>query len=246
MKQQLSVIIITHNEQDNIARCLASVAFADEIIVVDAHSNDDTLVICQRDEKVKTFQHPWQGYAQQKQYALNQASGDWVLSLDADEALSPELQQEIQACIQSPQAAGAYLIPMQLVFQDKHLRHTLGREHHLRLFKRQLGRFNDDPVHETIEVDGPINELQAPIWHYSFKNIETLITKMNHYSSLSANMKKQQGKRSSIWRALGGSVWMFFRMYVVNRGFLDGKEGLIIAVSFAEGSFYRYVKLLYD
>lgn len=240
---QLSVIIITKNEAENIERCLQSVCWANEIIVVDSGSTDDTQSICER-YGVKFYSDDWQGYGIQKNRALNKANGDWVLSLDADEYLSDGLQTEIQQAIKSPQFDG-YQLLMRLVFNDRIIKHAVGLNKHLRLFRRDKAQFTNDEVHEVVNLDGRIGQLQSVIYHRSFANVERLLEKMNHYSTISADMKHKSGKKGNAWRATFGALWIFFRLYVLNRGFLDGKEGLVLAVSFAEGSFYRYIKLSY-
>lgn len=241
--KQLSVIIITKNEASNIERCLQSVSWADEIIVVDSGSTDDTQAICQR-YKVAFYTENWRGFGKQKNFALSKAKHEWVLSLDADECLSEPLQKEIKHILQQSEFDG-YFSTVKLVFQNRVINHAVGSCQRLRLFRREKATFTDSEVHEVVDFAGKTGRTQGVIYHYSFPSIDRLIEKINLYSSLGANMKHKSGKKSGAWRATFAASWIFFRSYFLNGGFLDGKEGLILAFYFAEGAFYRYIKLSY-
>jgi len=240
----ISVIIITYNEASNIARTLASLSFAEEIIVVDSGSEDNTVNIARRYTS-KVYVHDWPGYGPQKNRALDYATCPWVLSVDADEVVSDALVDVLAQAIQRENIAG-YYIPIRLMFYGRLIRHTVGRSQHIRLFRREVTRFDDKAIHENCMVDGKVASLDKPLYHYSYRSVEHMLDKMNLYSSLSARMKAGLGKRASVTKAALHGLWMFLKMYIFNRGFLDGSAGFVISVAFAEGSYYRYVKLAYD
>ena len=240
----LTVCIVTKNEEANIADCLQSVAWADEIVVIDSHSTDRTVEICQQYTKKITLV-PWQGCGPQKQQVFAMATAEWVLMLDADERLTPALQQEIQATITNPQFNG-YEIPFQSYYCNKRIRFgDWINEHHLRLVKREQAQIIPRLVHFRIEVTGKIGRLTHKIHHYSFPSLDTVIHKMNRYSTDGALHKCQQGERSSVLKAVGHGIFAFMRGYCFKLGFLDGREGFMLAISNAEGSYYRYLKMIY-
>ena len=189
---KLTVVIITHNEERNILRCLESVKpVADEIVVVDSMSADHTAEIC-REFGCKVFFREFDGYGTQKQFAVNQASNDWVLSIDADEVLSQELQREINRMFQDPTKSEiqhcAFLIPFSLHYMGRILKHSgVGNEVHLRLFNRTGGRFTTVPVHEGVEVQGSTGKLNGRIIHYSYRDISHHVEKINTYTSQAAD-----------------------------------------------------------
>ncbi|MSP53747.1 MAG: glycosyltransferase family 2 protein [Gammaproteobacteria bacterium] len=271
----LSVTIITKNEAANIRRCLESVRWVDEIIIVDSGSTDDTLAIC-REYTDKTFSTDWPGYGIQKNRALSHATKDWVLSLDADEEVSAELKIKIQEILGSlhpnppvacprqgssstregtalsnpPSLAGegrvgvaAYKIFRPVVFLNKIIKYATGASFDVRLFKRGCARFTDVSVHEKLVVTGSVGKLREPIYHYSFGTVAIILEKMNKYTTLVAAQRAERGQKGSIFKAITHAQWMFIKVYLLQRGFLDGKAGFILAVSFAEGAYYRYVKL---
>ncbi len=240
--QKLSVIIITCNEAHNIQRCLESVRFADEIIVIDSGSVDDTVTICQQYTS-QVFSTDWPGYGPQKNRALAKATGDWVLSLDADEVLSDALQRDIKQHIQNTHYH-AFTLPFTTIWWGKTIQHgDVGTDHKCRLFRREHGKFSDDQVHERLIINGAIGALQQPLFHYSYHSLEDLLTRINHYSTDAATMKYQRGKRCRLSVAIFKSAWAFVRSYFLRRGFLDGAIGLMVAISSAESTYYRYAKL---
>jgi len=240
----LSVIIITKNEAHNIGDCLDSVAFADECIVVDSGSTDDTCDIA-RSRGARVVQtDDWPGFGPQKNRALDLATKDWVLSIDADERVTPELASEIQASIQANTLDG-YRIARLSNFCGRWIRHSgWWPDHVLRLIRRGAGRFTDSLVHESLKVDGNIGTLSGHFLHYPYKDLESLIAKVNQYSTAGAQMMHAKGRKTGIFGIIGHSVWTFIRIYVMRRGFLDGKEGFILAAVGAAGSFFRYSKLM--
>jgi glycosyltransferase involved in cell wall biosynthesis len=238
----LTVTIITKNEAANIRRCLESIKWADEIIVVDSGSTDDTLEIC-REYTDKIFSTDWPGYGIQKNRALSHATQDWVLSLDADEEVSSELKTKIQQILKDAKGYDAYSVFRPVVFLGKIIKYATGASYDVRLFKHGSARFTDVSVHEKLEVSGRIGKLSTPIYHYSFGSVATIVEKMNKYTTLVATQRADRAQKGSIFKAITHAKWMFIKVYFLQRGFLDGKAGFILAVSFAEGAYYRYVKL---
>ena len=239
---KLSVIIIVKNEADNIGACIASVAWADEIIVVDSGSSDATVEIC-RGLGAKVFVHDWPGYGPQKNRALDYASHDWVLSLDADERVTPELRAEIESVLQNPQADG-YEISRLSSFCGRFMHHSgWSPDFVLRLFRRSKGRFSDALVHESVQLEGRTARLRQKLLHYSYRDFDDVLAKLNNYSGAAAVMLERRGKRGSLAQAVLHGGWAFFRTYFLRAGFLDGQEGFMLAVMNAENSYYRYIKL---
>ena len=240
---KLSVIIITKNESAHIVDCLRSVAFADEFIVVDSGSTDNTVALAREFGAKVEITPDWPGFGPQKNRALDLATGDWVLSIDADERVTPELAQEIQAVLAAPKA-DAYEIARLSEFCGRFIRHSgWWPDYVLRLFKRGTARFNDVAVHERVMPQGPTLHLTGYFEHYPYANLDALINKINRYSSDAATMMYARGKRATVFSALGHGCWTFVRIYLIRRGFLDGRHGLVLAVTAAAGSFFRYAKL---
>lgn len=245
MKPTLSVILIVRNEAEMIAETLQAVAWADEIVVLDSGSTDDTVGICHLYTD-KIWETDWPGFGAQKNRALERATGDWVLSLDADERVSPELRAEIEAAIADPKGCDAFELPRLSRYCGRAIHHSgWWPDPVCRLFKRGRAHFSDDRVHERLIVDGRVGRLTQSLQHESFRDLAEVLAKVNHYSDESARMLQQRGKRGSVGKAVGHGLWAFLRTYILRRGFLDGREGFLLAVSNAEGTYYRYIKLMY-
>jgi hypothetical protein len=242
----LSVVIITRNEAHRITRCLASVAWADEIIVLDSGSTDNTVDIAKTFTPHVFTDTNWQGFGVQKQRVLSHATGDWVLNLDADECVDAPLKARMQQAMKS-ERFDAFRVPIRMCFYGKPLRFSSSPTRHVRLFKRAGARFSGDHVHEKIVLPrhARIGQLKTPIWHDSFLDLSHALQKMDKYSSSSALIRVGKKRRSSILRSILGAGWMFLRCYVLQRGFLDGRAGLMMAILNAEGSFYRSIKQVY-
>jgi len=240
----LSVIIIAKDAEATIRRCLESVAWADEIVVVECGSSDRTAEIC-RELGAKVHQTPdWPGFGPQKNRALERAARDWVLSLDADEWLSPELRAEIERTIADPGDNVAFALPRRSSFCGRFMRHSgWWPDYVVRVFKRGNGRFSADAVHERAIVEGKIGSLRECIMHEAITDLDQILGKMNRYSSASAAELHKQGRRGSLMSALFHGGWTFVRTYFLRLGFLDGREGFMLAVANAEGAYYRYLKL---
>lgn len=241
----LSVVIITKNEEHNIRRCLESVQWADEIVVIDSESEDQTVAIA-REYTPHVFTMDWLGYGIQKQRALDKATGDWVLNLDADESVSPLLKEVLQAAM-SVDSVDAYRIPIQMHFYGKPLRHSSSPTRHIRLFKRNGAQFSDDIVHEKIVLPSSavVQQLSVPIAHHSFVDVSHALSKINRYSSYSAKIRIEHHQTVGLFKTLSSTAWMFLRCYFLQRGFLDGKAGFLMACFSAQGTFYRGVKQHY-
>ncbi len=241
----LSVIVITKNEAERLPRCLESVAFADEIIVVDSGSDDDTVAVAQRYTEKVYVTRDWPGFGAQKNRALAHATGEWVLSLDADEWLSSELAAEIMAVLKAP-ASDVYELSRLSSFCGRSMRHSgWWPDRVVRLFKCGAARFSDDLVHERLVFNGPSKALQGILNHESFRTLVDVMNKANSYSSLGAQQALERGSTGGLGKAIAHAVWAFIRTYWIRRGFLDGREGLMLAIANAEGVYYRYLKLMY-
>lgn len=241
----LSVVIITKNEESCIRRCLESVKWADEIIVYDNNSSDRTVDICKEYKAQVFITEDWPGFGLQKNRAIEKASFDWILSLDADEWLSEATQEEIQNLLKNKPPLPGYYLRRANYFCGKVIRYgDWGKDKVLRLFNRQFGKMTTDIVHECVRVNGKVGLLKNPVFHDSFENFHDAINKMNRYTSLTAETRQAKGKRSSLTRALVASTWVFLRSFFFRRGFLDGRLGFVHATYLAENSFYRHIKTL--
>ncbi|MCK5640813.1 MAG: glycosyltransferase family 2 protein [Gammaproteobacteria bacterium] len=243
-KPALSVIIITKNEERNIRDCLESVKWADEIIVVDSGSEDATVAIS-KEYTDKVFVTDWPGFGAQKNRALDYAQSEWVFSIDADERITEDLKKEILETLKSPACAG-YEVRRLSSYCGKFMRHSgWWPDRVLRLFRREDGRFNDNLVHEKVGVKSKVGRLKGHLIHYTYRDMETIINKINCYTTAGALQKVNKGKRGGVFRAVMHGSWMFFRTYILKLGFLDGPEGFMLAVSNAEMSYYKYIKMRY-
>ena len=239
----LSVIIITKNEAANIRACLESVAWADEIVVVDSGSADNTVNICKA-MGARVYVHPdWLGFGPQKNRALSYATKEWVFSIDADERVTPELHAELIQAMNEEHAQGFYL-PRLSQFCGRFIRHSgWYPDYVLRLFKRDAGRFSDNLVHESVLLTGRTAKLKSPLSHYSYLTIDDVERKVEHYSTAAAQQMFQSGKQSNWPDAALRAGWAFVRTYVLRLGVLDGSAGLNIARMNARTTFLKYRKL---
>lgn len=240
----LSVILITKNESRNIAACLKSVAFADEWIVVDSQSDDGTAETARAMGAQVITTTDWPGFGKQKNRALDAARGRWVLSLDADERVSPELAEHIREVVARDGPAEGYELSRISRFCGQWMRHgDWYPDRVTRLFRRGTARFSDDLVHERLEVQGRVERLPGDLLHDTMPSLDDALDKMNRYSGGRALDKVRAGKRGSLFAALTHGWWAFMRCYVFKRGFLDGRLGLVLAIYQAEGTYYRYLKM---
>lgn len=238
----LSLIIITFNEGKDLEDCLKSVqGLADEIVLVDSGSTDQTLDIARR-YNAKIFEKKWNGYGAQKQYALDHAQGPWVLNLDADERLTPNLKLEISSVLDRNGVNG-FEVPYRHFFMKRQLRFGgLQGETHIRLFRKDKAAYGKSPIHEGIEVERPHGELAHPIDHFSYSDVEDYLAKCNWYTTLIAKEKFQKGERFHWWHHLR-LPFEFFVRYFIKLGLLDGGAGLTYALLSSYYVWLKYLKL---
>jgi glycosyltransferase involved in cell wall biosynthesis len=247
MTTTLSVVLITLNEAANLQRTLASVSWAQEIVVVDSGSTDATVEIA-RKAAARVFEEPWKGFASQKNSAIAHATGEWILSLDADEEVSPELAREVQALLAGEPAFNAFRIPRLNHFLGKPLWHGgYWPDPKLRLFCSGAARFAERPVHETMETAGPVGTLKSPLIHHCYPTLEDYIEHMNRYSSAGARMLVDSGRAPSslpslVWNALLNPAATFVYNYIFRLGFLDGREGLLQHLNHSVYVHWKFVK----
>jgi len=241
---RLSVVVITYNEEERIRACLESVAWADELVVVDAGSEDKTVTLA-RELTDRVVVRPWPGFAAQKNFGIAQAQGVWVLSLDADETVSPALRAEIEAILAAGGPADGYAIPRRNLFWGRWVRHGgLYPDWQVRLFRRDRGRFAERRVHESVVVEGVLGRLGAPLEHRSYRDLADFVARAERYSTLAAEEWLARGRpvrplTDMVARPLG----RFLGMYVLRAGFLDGWRGFLLAVLYAYYVFIRSAKV---
>ena len=238
----LSVAVITKNEADRVARLLDSVRFADEIIVVDSGSTDDTRELC-RSYGAVVIDHTWLGYAAQKQLALEKASSDWVLSLDADEAVSDGLAGQIVTAIrQAPPEVAGFSMPRLSYYLGRWIRHGgWYPDRKIRLVQKGRGRWVGEALHETLTVDGRVLRLSQPILHYVYRNISDQLHTIDRFSTIAA---QERGRASGVYvlAGLGHATVKFIECYLWKLGFMDGWPGLVIAANSAWYAFLKHAK----
>jgi glycosyltransferase involved in cell wall biosynthesis len=238
---RISAIVITRNEGHNIGPCLDSLAFCDERIVVDCGSEDDTVERA-RKHGAQVEHHAFEGFGAQKNFALSLATGEWVLSVDADERVSAALAAELLTAL-AQGAADGYEMPRLSSFLGRVMRHSgWYPDYVLRLFRRGRARFSDDIVHERVVCDGRVLRLKEPLLHYPVDRIEDALARVDRYSSAGAEKMVASGRRVTFASGFLHGLWTFLRTYFLRAGFLDGREGLLLAITNAEGAYYRYMK----
>ena len=243
MSDKLSVILICLNEEEKIRACLESVAWADEIVVCDSGSTDETLAIC-RQYTDRIFTDPWRGFGAHKNLALERATHRWVLSLDADERVTPPLAGRLRGILARADAADGYYIPRQNFFLGHWIRHGgWYPDYVLRLFRRGRGRFRERAVHEAVEVDGRTAHLAEPLEHYTYDSVSAFVQRMDRYSGLAAEELRRAGARFRPWDLLVRPLHAAARMYLLKGGFRDGMPGLVLAGLYGAYTFAKYVKL---
>lgn len=239
----LSVVITTYNEEDNIADCIESVIWADEILVVDSFSTDRTVEIIES-YPVRLEQREYYGSAAQKNWALDRVVHDWVLIVDADERVTEPLAREILELLAEEPEAEGYAIRRRNVFVDKVIRHSgWSTDTVIRLFRRDKGRYPNRRVHADLAIEGPTPLLDEAFLHYTFRSFDQYFEKFLNYAEWGAAQAFREGKRAGFLEIFGRPVWRFFRTYVLQLGFLDGRHGLVLCMLMSFGVYLKYARL---
>ena len=234
MANKLSIVIITKNEEKFIFDALKSAVFADEVVILDSGSEDQTCNIAKK-IGARVEQQSWLGFGAQKNKAVELADNDWVFVLDADERITPELRDEIISTLKNPQFNG-YRIARLNNFFGKNIRHCgLYPDYSIRLFNRQKGKFNDVPVHESVQIQGNTDKLKNHMLHLAFDTVEEFSNKQKKYAELSQ-------KDKNLIKAFISPIWTFLKIYIIRLGFVEGWRGFIIAKVYAQYTFWKYFK----
>ena len=243
MREPVSVVIATYNVEDRIRDCLSSVDWADEILVVDSFSTDRTLEIC-REYTDRILQHEYLNYSKQNNWAVPQASHKWITIVDSDEQVSGQLRDSILQTLEDPDDFDGYEFKRENFFLGKPIKHGgWDRDYVVRLFNKERGRHRDKSVHPGIEVDGSIGRLDGPLYHHTYGSFDEYLEKFHRYTSWSAK-DLRAGARRATWVNLALRPWIrFLKMYVLRRGFLDGKHGLVLSFLAAFNVFTKYARL---
>ena len=241
--EKITVAIITKDEERNIRDCLESVKWADEIVVVDNGSTDRTLSICQ-EYGARIFQEEWKGYSGQKNSAIEKAGNEWVLNLDADERVSPELRQEMQKSLGENRDVDAFWIPRKNFFLGRWIRYCgWYPDLNLRLFRKSQGRFGERAVHERVEVQGKTATLTHPLIHKTYQSLSDFFVRMDRYSTLAAQEMQQEGREFRLLDVVFRPPFTFLQMYLLRAGFLEGYLGFVLSVLYSYYTFAKYIKL---
>ena len=235
---KISCVIITYNESKNIRRCLESVSWADEIVVVDSGSKDRTISIA-KEYAQKVITQEWLGFARQKEFACKQASFEWILNIDADEVIPPALAGEIREKTDSCSVIEGYWIRRRSKFLGRWIEHAWQPDWVLRLFKKEKGFFEDKQVHEGVALKGKTDRLEGKMEHYPFKSLSHNLRKLDDYTTLSASQMMAKGKTQILLKLLFSPILGFFKTYILKQGFRDGIPGLILS---GVHSFYIFTK----
>ena len=239
----LSVVLITRNAAAQLPECLASVAFADEVVIVDSGSTDGTVALAER-YGARVIKKEWQGYGRQKQFAVEQAANDWVLCLDADERVSPELAANLVRALDAP-SAPVYRMARRNRFLGRWLKHGEGYpDWSPRLFDRRQARWSDDTVHEKVLYAATPGTLEGDLLHDSAEDLGRYLEKQNRYTTLAAQELYRRGQHGGLTRLLLSPMVRFFKFYFLRLGFLDGLPGLLHVSIGCMNSFMKYAKLI--
>jgi glycosyltransferase involved in cell wall biosynthesis len=238
---KISAVVITYNEEKNIRRCLESLKFADEIVVVDSESKDKTVSIA-REYTEKIFIQKWLGFARQREFACKLASSEWVLNVDADEVVTPELAEEIKKKIDVFSEIDGYWIRRRSKFLGRWIEHAWQPDWVLRLLKKGKGILVEKQVHEGVSLKGETGRLKGKIEHYPFENLSHNLKKLDSYTTLSAFEMEKKGKAGVLPKFIFSPILGFFKVYIIKQGFRDGIPGLILSVIHSFYIFSKYAK----
>ncbi len=243
-RPKVSACIVVFNEERNIKRCLESVSWADEIVVVDSFSTDRTVEICSEFTS-RVYKREWKGYIDQKRYALEQAGHEWVVFVDADERMSPGLIREVQEELAGDSGEwDGYYFPRHVYYLGRWVLHgEWYPDYKLRLFRKRCGSIRGVEPHDRVALEGRTRRLRSPLWHFTYRSIGDQVDRINDFSSISAEVMEDEGTRFSMLALLGRPAAAFIRGYFLRRGFRDGIPGLIVAFSISFGVFVKYAKL---
>jgi glycosyltransferase involved in cell wall biosynthesis len=243
-REHLTAIVTTLNEEENIADCLATLSFADEILVVDSFSTDRTVEIARAVPKVRLLQHEYAGNGPQCNWAMDQAANPWILIVDADERVTPPLAREIEELFEKGPAAEHYLLRRDNVFVDRVIRHSgWGQDRLVRLVKKGSARYPEQRVHADMSPDGPTSTLDAPLLHYTFRSLPHYLEKLHRYAEWGARDLEQRGRKAGFVELALRPWWRFFRSYVLEAGFLDGLHGFAVCALQSYGVFLKWSRL---
>ena len=239
----ISATVITCNEEHNIAEALQSLSWVDEIIVVDSGSEDTTLDVCGRFTD-KIYHREWTGFVDQKNFAVEKASHDWILSLDADERISLQLREEVQDLSRNGFRDSGYKMPRATFFMGRWIKHgDWYPDYQVRLFDRRHGTWQGGLVHESVKTDGPVGMLKGKIHHFTYRSFSEYLNRLERYTTLAALDYRHRGKNASPWMLFGKPFAVFIKSYLLKCGFLDGTAGFTVAVLGAVSVFFKYAKL---
>lgn len=242
-RKQLSVIITTYNEEVNVAECIESALWADEILVVDSFSTDRTVEIA-REYPVEVLQREYFGSAAQKNWSLDQVQNEWVLILDADERVTPELAEEISGILSGPSHVHGYYIRRKNILLGKIIRHSgWSTDKVIRLFERELGRYPNRRVHADLDIEGPVPTLKSSLLHYTYRSFDQYFQKLLNYAEWGAAQGFREGRRAGLIEIGLRPAWRFLRSYFLQLGILDGLHGLVVCGLQATGVFLKYARL---
>ncbi len=242
----ISAVLIVRNESEILADCLTALDWVDEIVVLDGGSEDDSVAIAQRFTDKVFVATDWQGFGVQRQRAQQHATSNWVFMIDADERVTPELKQEITAVVASDPQQHVYLVPILPWCFGRFIRHSgWYPEHKIRLYPRLKARYGDDRVHEKLNLDDGMQKqfLKGDLLHFTYRDMKHYLVKSAHYADEWAQARQQQGRTASLLQAVIHGMGCFIKMYLVKRGFLDGKQGLLLAILSAHSTFAKYADL---
>jgi glycosyltransferase involved in cell wall biosynthesis len=239
----ISAVIIAKNEEANLGRCLGSVAWVDEIVVIDSGSTDDTRLIA-TEAGALVYETVWTGFGPAKRFGVDKATSHWILSIDADEVVSPELTKEIQELLANGTDCHGFDVPRKTNFLGRWILHCgWYPDRVLRLFRKSHGNFNDAPVHERVILNGDIGHLKRELLHYSYPTLEHYLVKSNRYTTIGAQKAFQDGRRAHWFDLVIRPFVSFLSHYISRQGFRDGLEGLLISVLSAVAVMMKYAKL---
>jgi glycosyltransferase involved in cell wall biosynthesis len=243
MKNRISCVIITYNEEEHLSGCLQAVSWCDEIVVVDSGSTDKTLKIC-KDFNCKIHHKDFNGFGEQKRFAVSLAENDWILNVDADEVVTKELKNEILAELDNNISVNGFYTPRSLFFLGRQFKYGReSKEYYLRLFNKQHGNFSEDKVHEGVIVNGATKKINGELLHYSYNSIHQYFEKFNNYTTRAAQELFEKGKKRSLILTTIGFPVYFFRNFFLNRNFLNGWQGFLWALFSSCYPVVKYAKL---